>query len=63
MSYRHPRKMAATCSRVEIIQNLFRFLMGKASLDNEIDTTSIQSVIQDEAVFCVVMDTIAVVMG
>ena len=59
----HPRKMTATCSRVVVIQNLFSFLVAKASLENEIDTTSIQSLIQDEVVFFMVTDTTTIVMG
>ena len=54
--------MTATCSRVAIIQILFSFLMGKASLENGIDTMSIQSVIQDEVVFFVVTDMVAIVV-
>ena len=37
--------------------------MGKASPKNGIDTMSIESVIQDEVVFCVVTDTATIVMG
>ena len=55
--------MTATCSRVVIIQHLFSFLMNKASPENRIDTMSIQSVIQDKVVFCVVTDIAMIVMG
>ena len=46
-----------------MIQKLFNFLMGKASPKNEIDTMSIQSVIQDEVAFCMVMDMVTIVTG
>ena len=46
-----------------VIQNLFNFLMGKASSENGIDTASIQSVIQDEVLFYTVTDTMTIVMG
>ena len=41
----------------------YSFLMGKASPENGINTTSIQSVIQDEVLFCVVKDTTTIIMG
>ena len=41
LSCSHPRQMTATCSRVAIIQHLFNFLMGEASLENIIDPMSI----------------------
>ena len=42
---------------------LVRFLMDEASPENGIDPMSIQSVIQDEVVFCVVTDMVAIVTG
>ena len=47
--------MNATCYRVAIIQHLFSFLMGEASPKNRLNPTSIQGIIQDEAVFRMVM--------
>ena len=55
--------MIAECSRVAMIQHLFNFLMGEALLENRIDPTFIQGAIQDEVVFCMVMDTVAIIMG
>ena len=55
--------MIATLEHVAVIQNLFSFLVGNASLKNGIDTTSIQIFIQDEVVFCMVTDKAVIVMG
>ena len=55
--------MTATCSRVAIIQHLFNFLMGEALLENRINPTSIQGIIQDEVVFHVVTDIAVIAMG
>ena len=62
LGYSHPRKMTATCSRVAIIQNMFNFFMCKASSKDGIDTTSVQCIIQNEIVLCMVTDTMKIVM-
>ena len=53
--------MIATCSRVAIIQHMFILLMGEASLENRVDPTSIQGIIQDKIVFRVVTDTTMII--
>ena len=59
----HPRQMTTTCSKVEIIQPMFNLLMGEASPENRFNPTSIQGIIQDEVVFCVVTDIAAIITG
>ena len=58
----HPRQMTTTCSRVAIIQHMFIFLMNEASPKNRINPMSIQGIIEDEVVFCVVTDTTVIIM-
>ena len=53
--------MTTTCSRVEIIQQMFNLLVGEASLENRVDPTSIQGIIQDKIVFCVVTDAVTII--
>ena len=50
----HPRKMTATCPRMAVIKNLFNLGMGEASSKNGIYTMSIQCIIEDKIVLCVV---------
>ena len=48
--------MTATCSGVAIIQHVFILLMSEASLENGVNPTSIQGIIQDKIVLRVVTD-------
>ena len=59
----HPRKMTAACSRVEIIQNLFNLFMCKELSKNVVNTVSIQCIILNEIILCVVTDAMTIVMG
>ena len=54
LSCSHPRKMTATCAKMAVIKNLFNLVMGEASSENGIYTTSIQGIIEDKIVLCVV---------
>ena len=55
--------MTATWSRVAIIQHMFSLLMGEASTENRVDPMSIQGIVQDEVVLCVVTDTTVIIAG
>ena len=57
----HPKKMTATCFRVEIIQNLFNFFMCKTLSKNGVYTMSIQRIIQNEIIPRVVTDAMKIV--
>ena len=59
----HNRKMTTTRSKVGIIKDLFNLFMCKSSSENGIDTMSIQCIIQDKVVLCVVTDTETIVTG
>ena len=53
--------MTATCSIVAIIQHVFSLLMSEASLDNGVNPTSIQGIIQDKIVLRVVIDAVMII--
>ena len=63
LGYSYPRKMTATCSRVEIIQSRFSLFMCKASSKDGIYTMAVQCNIHNEIVLCVVTYMTMIVMG
>ena len=59
----HPRKMTATYSILEIIQNHFILFMRKEFSKDRIYSILVQCIIHNELVLCVVMDTTIIAMG
>ena len=62
LSCSQPREMTATCPRMVVIKNLFSLVMGEALSENGIYTMSIQGIIKDKIVLCVVTNTSMILM-